>query len=74
MTKKNFKFNYFGEDMNRVKEANVFMVFKSFAIILDNDIILQGDENDLSVYCFEVGKTYTISLLDQSVQNNFIAH
>lgn len=57
MTKKNFKFNYFGEKRNRVKVTNVFTVFKSFEIILDDDNILKGDEDDLNMNCFEVGKT-----------------
>lgn len=63
--KETFKFNLFGEDKNHVKVANVLTIFKSSAIILDDVNILEGNEDGLSVKCFEVGRTYIILLLSQ---------
>ena len=62
-----FKFHLFGGEKNRVKVATVLTIFKSTAIILDDGSILEGGEDGLSVDCFEAGKLYNISLLNQGI-------
>lgn len=58
-----FKVNLFGPARNRIKVANVLVVFKASVVVMGDGSIMEADDNGLSMDTFTAGSTYTITIV-----------
>ncbi|CAM6051380.1 unnamed protein product [Sphagnum compactum] len=57
------KFHLFGPAQNRINVTNVLNGLKASVVFMEDDIVMEADDNGLSVDTFTTGSTYTVTII-----------